>query len=148
MASYTLSIVIYGEGDDPNNRSHWSIIFHSAGAERGNLLKVSLIDRDCLWYQFDRRDGVTILSQSSEGYFQVATLSATQYQQASSIIGKEPPPRNGRDRCQGWTMSCIIALVAEELVPPGTSEWVGGLVGKSATKLAQSVGGKWVANRI
>lgn len=147
MATYTLSIVVYGEGDDPNNRSHWSIVFHGAGGDRGNLLQVSLIDRDRLWYQFDRRDGVTILSPSSEGYFQVATISASQYSQAHSIISKEPPPRNGRERCQDWTMNCIIALEAEELVPPGTSEWVGGLVGKSATKLAQSLGGRWVANR-
>jgi hypothetical protein len=147
MATYTLSIVVYGEGDDPNNRSHWSIVFHDAGSDRGNLLQVSLIDRDRLWYEFDRRDGVTILSPSSEGCFRVATLSASQYSQATYIIGKEAPPRNGRDRCQDWTMNCIIALEAGELVPPGTSEWVSRFVGKSATELAQSLGNRWVANR-
>lgn len=142
MATYTLSIVVCGEGDDPNNRCHWSFVFHRAGADRGNLLQVSLIDRDRLWYQLDRRDGVTVLSPSSEGRFQVVTISATQYAQAYSIISKEPAPRNGRDRCQDWTVNCIIALEAEELVPPGTSEWVSGLVGKTATNLAQSVGGR------
>jgi hypothetical protein len=115
-------------------------VFHSAGAETGNLLQVSLIDRDRLWYEFDRRDGVTILSPSSEGYFRVATLSANQYSQATSVIGKEAPPRNGRDRCRDWTMNCIIALEAEELVPPGTSEWVSRFVGKLATELARSLG--------
>jgi hypothetical protein len=143
MASHTLSIVVDGEGDDPNNRCHWSIVFHSAGAERGNLFQVSLIDRDRLWYQFDRRDDVAILSPSSEGYFEVGNVSASQYAQASSIIGKEPPPRNGRDRCQDWTVNCIIALEAEELIPAGTSELVSGLVGKSATKLAEALRGRW-----
>ncbi|KAF2708721.1 hypothetical protein K504DRAFT_467956 [Pleomassaria siparia CBS 279.74] len=146
MTTYTLSIVVYGEGDDPNNRSHWAIVFHGAGADRGNLLQVSLIDRDRLWYQFDRRDDIAILSQNSEGYFQVATLTASQRVQAISIISKEPPPRNGRDRCQDWTMNCLIALEAEDLVPPGTSEWINGLVGRSATGLAQAVGGRWIAN--
>ncbi|KAF1840389.1 uncharacterized protein K460DRAFT_381198 [Cucurbitaria berberidis CBS 394.84] len=115
MATYTLSIV--------------SIVFHGAGADRGNLLQVSLLDRDRLWYQFDRRDGVTILSPNSEGYFQVATIPASQYARAHSIISEEPPPRNGRDRCQDWTMN------------------FDGLVGKSATELAQALGGRWVANR-
>ncbi|EMD92018.1 hypothetical protein COCC4DRAFT_63423 [Bipolaris maydis ATCC 48331] len=147
MSTYTLSVVVHGEGDDPNNRCHWSFVFHRAGADRGNLLQVLLIDLDRLWYQLDRRDGVTILSASSEGCFQVATFSANQYAQVHSIISKEPAPRNGRDRCQDWTVNCIIALEAEELVLPGTSDCVSGLVGKSVTSLAQSLGGRWVANR-
>jgi hypothetical protein len=122
------------------------MVFHSAGADRGNLLQVSLIDRDRLWYQFDRRDGITILSPSSEGRFQVATVPRTRYTQAVSLIEKEPAPRNGRDRCQDWTLNCIVALEVEELVPPGTSAWVGGLVGRSAMELAQTLAGRWVAN--
>ncbi|KAF2754645.1 hypothetical protein EJ05DRAFT_147311 [Pseudovirgaria hyperparasitica] len=147
MATYTLSIVVYGAGDDPKNRSHWSLVFHSAGADRGNLLQVSLIDRDRLWYQFDQRDDVTILSQSAEGRFQIATIPANRYAQASKVICNEPPPRNGKDRCQDWTLNCIVGLEADELIPDGTSAWVDGLVGKSATELAQALGGRWIANR-
>jgi len=146
MATYCLSIAVYGPGDDPNNRSHWAIFLHAPTGSVGHMLHVSLIDRDRLWYQFDPRNDYDIFSPSSEGCFLVATLTLSQYQQAYQIISQEPAPANGTDRCQDWVLACIIALEVEEIVPPGTSEWVGALVGRTAADVAAITGDRWRAN--
>ncbi|ORY14749.1 hypothetical protein BCR34DRAFT_211001 [Clohesyomyces aquaticus] len=134
-------------GDDPNNRCHWSFVFHDAGAEIGNLFQVLVIDLDRLCYQFDRRDGVDILNPTSEGRFEVVTIRASRYRHATAILKKEPSPWNGTDRCQDWTVNCLIALEVEEMIPPGTAQWVNELVGKSATELAHVLGCRWIPNR-
>lgn len=141
-----LSIVVEGEGEDPDNRSHWSFAFRHAGAARGNILQVLVIDRERLWYQFDRRDDITILSPSVEGIFEIATIPPSRYAQTIRVVSNEPAPRNGKDRCQDWTLNCILALEVEELIPDGTSAWIDGLVGKSAAQLAQALGRRWVAH--
>lgn len=57
----------------------------------------------------------------NEGRFQIATIPANRYAQASRVISNEPPPRNGKDRCQDWTLNCILGLEADELIPDGPS---------------------------
>jgi hypothetical protein len=87
---------------------------------------------------------VEVQSKSSEGYFIIATLSLEQYQRADQIISEEPAPNKGRDRCQDWVQNCIISLEVEEIVPPGTSEWLEGLVGQPAATVASKAGSRWV----
>lgn len=43
MSYYTLSIAVYGPGEDPNHRSHWGFLIHGHGHEVGNLLHVQLL---------------------------------------------------------------------------------------------------------
>jgi hypothetical protein len=38
----------------------------------------------------------------------------------------------------------VIALEAEELVSPGTSTWVGDLVGKTSKNVELAVGRRWI----
>ncbi|KAF2248946.1 hypothetical protein BU26DRAFT_519123 [Trematosphaeria pertusa] len=142
--SYNLSVIVYGPGDDPNHRSHWAFAFHAPGSSVGNILHVTLLDLNKLVYAFEKRKGVEVQSKSSEGYFTIATLSLEQYQRADRIISQEPAPNNGKDRCQDWVQNCIIALEVEEIVPPGTSEWLGGLVAQPAATVASKTGSRWV----
>lgn len=127
--SHCLSVVVSGPGDDPNHRSHWIFAFHMLGSSVGNILQVDLLDLNRLVYAFDKRTGVEFQSKSSEGYFTIATLSLQQYQRADQIISQEPAPNNEKNRCQDWVQNCVIALEVGEIVPPGTSEWLGELVG-------------------
>jgi len=147
MSTHALSLVVCGKGDDPSNPSHWSFNFHPIFSQTGTQLQVLIIDPDHLWYQFDKRDGAPILAPESEGHFQIATFTPTQYARASDIICNEPAPRNGRDRCQDWIVNCLIGLEAEEVVPAGTAERIGDLVGKTASMVAHAVGEDWVPNR-
>lgn len=142
--SYNLSVVVYGPGDDPNHRSHWTFALHAPNSSIGNLLHVTVLDLDKLIYGFDKRKGVEVQSKSSEGYFTIASLSPEQYRRADEIISQEPAPNNGKDRCQDWVQNCIIALEVEEIVPPGTSEWLGVLVGQPAATVASKTGARWV----
>ena len=144
MASYVLSIVVYGPGTDANHRSHWAFAIHQSTAESGVLLHVQLIDLNKLIYQYDERKGVDIRSKSSEGSFAVASLTQEQVGQAVKIIREESAPRDGVERCQDWVLRTIIALEAEEIVPSGTSAWIDTLVGQAAAAVAQAVGERWV----
>ncbi|OAK95089.1 hypothetical protein IQ06DRAFT_64051 [Phaeosphaeriaceae sp. SRC1lsM3a] len=56
-----------------------------------------------------------------KGCFQIATIPANRYAQASRVISNEPPPRNGKDGCQDWTLECKLGLEADESIPDGTS---------------------------
>lgn len=144
--SHKLSVVVDGPGDDPNHRSHWAFALHPPNSPLGTLLQVTVLDLNKLIYGFDKRRGVEIQSKCSEGYFNVATLPQEQYNRAEQIISQEPAPNNGKDRCQDWVQNCIIALEVEGVVPPGTSEWVEGLVGQPATVVASMVKDRWVEN--
>ncbi|KAF2268696.1 hypothetical protein CC78DRAFT_350808 [Lojkania enalia] len=141
--SYTISIVVHGPGDDPNHRSHWSFALYRDNSVIGNVLHVVLLDLNKLIYGFDKRTGVSYHSRSSEGIFTVANLTHSQYLQADRIISQEPPPRNGKDRCQDWAYNCIIALEVEEIVPSGTSQWISGLVGQPAAVVEKMTGSRW-----
>lgn len=50
MSYYTLSIGIYGDGEDPNYRSYWGFLIFRQGNEVGNLLHVQLISFEGLIY--------------------------------------------------------------------------------------------------
>lgn len=144
MATYALSIVVYGPGTDANHRSHWAFAIHQNTAESGVLLHVQVIDLGRLIYQYDERRGVDVRSRSSEGSFAVASLTKEQVQQAVKVIREESAPRDGVERCQDWVLRAIISLEAEEIVPSGTSAWIETLVGQAATTVAQAAGGRWV----
>lgn len=144
MATYVLSIVVYGPGTDPNHRSHWAFAIHQQTAESGVLLHVQLIDLSRLIYQYDERRGVDVRSRSSEGSFAVAPLTNEQVQQAVRIIRAEVAPNDGVEKCQDWVLRAIISLEAEEIVPPGTSSWIETLVGQAATAVARAAGVRWI----
>lgn len=143
MPEHYLSVIVYGAGDDPNNRSHWAFAFHRPGSDLCNLLHVLLIDLSRLIYQFETRHGIPLQCDNPEGYFTLACLDTAQYTHAIRIISGEPAPRNGVDRGQDWVLSCVISLEAEEIVAAGSSEWVESLVGLPATTLASRAGQKW-----
>ena len=143
---YNLSIVVSGPNDDPSNCSRWAFALHAPDSPIGNLLDVTALKLDRPIYAFDKRAGVEFQSIYSEGYFVIARLSPEQYWRADQIIAQEPAPVNGKDRCQDWIQNCVIALEIEEIVPPGTSEWLGELVGKPATVIASSPGTRWVSS--
>jgi hypothetical protein len=143
--SYELSIVVYGPGTDPRYRSDWGFMIHRTGDDYGELLHTSLIDLDRLWYQFEDRSGAPLVSQQSEGRFQTATLEDGKRIEAKRIISEEPPPRDGKKRCQDWVLDVVISLEVGEIVDAGLSNRVEGLVGKSAEDLAAAVGSAWVS---
>jgi hypothetical protein len=144
MSYLDLSIVVYGPGEDPQHRSHWAFAIHKPDAIIGHVLHVSLLNLERLIYQFEIRKGVMVRSISSEGSFSVARLTPGQAGQASNIISEEPAPRDGVERCQDWVLRAVISLEAEEIVPAGTSERIGNLVGQSANNVAGVVGDKWI----
>ncbi|EMD85655.1 hypothetical protein COCHEDRAFT_1161076 [Bipolaris maydis C5] len=82
-----------------------------------------------------------------EGRVLLGYIESTKYNQAIDIISKEPAPRNNKDRCQDWTLECVIALEAEELLPAGTSGWLAEIVGKPSKDVAAVVGERWTAAR-
>ncbi|KAF1977742.1 hypothetical protein BU23DRAFT_371282, partial [Bimuria novae-zelandiae CBS 107.79] len=143
MSYYTLSIGVYGDGENPNHRSHWGFLIFSEGNQVGNLLHVQLISLQGLIYQFETRSGVPLESQTCEGRVLLGYIESTKYNQLVKIISDEPAPRNNKDRCQDWTLECVIALEAEELLPAGTSNWVQGFVGKPSKDVAAAAGGRW-----
>ncbi|KAK7532517.1 hypothetical protein IWX49DRAFT_327951 [Phyllosticta citricarpa] len=149
MSAYRqLSIVVYGSGEDPNHRSHWAFALHKPGSNTGNILHVNLLDSSKFLHHFEIYRDVGLKSESSEGYFKIAELTPEQSPRAAAIISDEQAPNNGKDKCQEWIVNCIISLEAEEVVPPGTSEWIGDLVGLSAGDLKGRVGENWTGNRV
>jgi hypothetical protein len=54
------------------------------------------------------------------------------------------PARDGVERCQDWVLRTVISLEAEEIIPAGTSEQIGSLVGQSANRVAGVVGDKCI----
>ncbi|KAF2084853.1 hypothetical protein K490DRAFT_47979 [Saccharata proteae CBS 121410] len=147
MSDYILSIGVYGDGEDPNHRSHWGFLIFSPGMKFGNRLHVQLISLKGLIYQFETQSGYRLESQSCEGRVFLGYIKSTKYNQVVKIISEEPAPRNNKDRCQDWVLECVIALEAEELLPAGTSSWVEGIVGKPMKDVAAAVGGKWAGAR-
>ena len=49
-----------------------------------------------------------------------------------------------KDRCQDWILSCIISLEVEEIVPEGTAQWIGSLIGLPSAELAERVDKRWI----
>src|SRR6266536_1001225 len=142
--SFELSIAVYGSGTDPRYRSHWGFMIHRLGENYGELLHTQLLDLDRLWYQFEERSGAPLTSQQSEGRFKIATLTDEKRHVAKRVISAEPPPRDGKKRCQDWVLDVVISLEVEEVVDAGLSNLVQGLVGKSAKDLAAAVAPAWV----
>jgi hypothetical protein len=100
MSYYTLSIGVYGDGEDPNHRSHWGFLIFSPGSEVGNLLHVQLISLQGLIYQFETRSGHPLESQTCEGRVLLGYIESTKYNQVVKIISEEPAPRNNKVRTQ------------------------------------------------
>ncbi|KAK6338718.1 hypothetical protein TWF696_009530 [Orbilia brochopaga] len=148
MVNYILSIVVFGDGNNPApwEGSHWGLaIERQGGSGRGELHNVVLIDNDRKWYQYEMRDDVTILNLNSEGKFWIAILSEQQKRDAVKVISKEAPPRDGKKGCQDWVMDCLFALETNEpaLIPDGTSQFVYGLVRTPASNIAKQAGERW-----
>jgi len=70
---------------------------------------------------FEERSGVDVASWQSAGRFKIATLTEEKHRHAKEVISKEPPPRDGKKRCQDWVLDVVIALEVEEIVDPGLS---------------------------
>ena len=98
MSYYTLSIGVYGDGEDPNHRSHWGFLISSPGNEVGNLLHVRLISLQGLICQFETRSSYPLASQTCEGRVLLGYIESTKYNQVVKIISEEPAPRNNKVR--------------------------------------------------
>ena len=143
-SKYTLSIVVHGLGTDPNNRSHWQLALHKPPSPLATVLQVLLLDLASLTYSFDARTGEVLLPESAEGRVEIGTLDMAAYVAVKRVVEGVKVPNNGRDRCQDWVLDCIVALEVEGLVDEGTSEWIGGLVGRSAAEVKKEAGERWV----
>lgn len=143
---YNLSIEVFGPGTNPNFRSHWGFMINKPGnLEFGDLLQVEVIDANKLWYGFAPRYATKIIDKAAVGMCKITNLTSEQRRQAITIIEKEPAPRNGIGRYQDWMFDALISLEIEELVPPGTSEFWKGMVGRSAQEVAAACGNQWTA---
>ncbi|KAF2624796.1 hypothetical protein BU25DRAFT_347467, partial [Macroventuria anomochaeta] len=74
-----------------------------------------------LVYQFETQTGQPLESQTCKGRGLLGYIDSMKYNQVVKIISEEPVPRNNRDPYQDWTLECVIALEAEELLPSDTS---------------------------
>jgi len=90
-------------------------MIHRVGNNYGELLHTQLLDLNRLWYQFEERSGVSLISQLCEGRIKVATITDEKRRLAKRIISIEPPPRDWRKGCQDWVFDVMISLEAEEL---------------------------------
>lgn len=144
--AYELSIDIFGEGEDPQHRSHWGFFIHTPPGDLGDLLHVRVIDLDRLWYQFEQRMNTPVLdTMQAVGRVKLADLSEQQRQHAIQVIKSSPAPRDGEKRCQDWVYDTLLSLEVEELVPSGTCHFWKGMVGKSARAVQASTGVKWMS---
>lgn len=143
--AYHLAISVYGPGTDPNHRSHWGFLIYKPEENVGDLLHTPVVDLARLWYQFEERSGVPVMSKQSAGRFKIATITENQRQAAKLIIKAEPPPRDGKRKCQDWVLDTVVTLEVEELVEAGTAERIGSFVGKPAAEIAEMVGEDWIA---
>ncbi|KAF1955274.1 hypothetical protein CC80DRAFT_493198 [Byssothecium circinans] len=143
MSTYSLYIILEGTGESQTHRSHWSFTFLHPNSPLANIHQVLLLDDTRLIYHYDRRDGVPYPIPGSEGELLLARLTASQAFLAQDVISREPPPRNGVDRCQDWVLNCVIALEVAELVEPGASEVLGACVGLDAGSVRKRFGGEW-----
>ncbi|KAF2677045.1 hypothetical protein K458DRAFT_436843 [Lentithecium fluviatile CBS 122367] len=144
MSKYTLYITLEGPGDLPHHRSHWSFAFLRPNSPFACIYQVLLLDGMHLIHHLDRRDGVPFPIVGSEGAVKLAELDDTKYVEAQKIIAEEAPSRNGHDRCQDWTLNCVIALEVAEVLEPGCAEFVGACVGLSAREVKERAGERWV----
>ncbi|KAL2011971.1 hypothetical protein VTN00DRAFT_4689 [Thermoascus crustaceus] len=162
MPSYTLSIAIFGEGNNPTHRSHWAFTIHQSQPPQddptttttyGDLLHVRVIDLDRLWYQFEHRSDTHLPTMhnimQAVGTCKIADLpTAEDRRRAIEIIaeeGEKRAPRDGGRRCQEWVFETLIALEVEEFVPEGTAGFWKGMVGREAREVEREVGvGGWV----
>ncbi|OQE40228.1 hypothetical protein PENCOP_c006G04938 [Penicillium coprophilum] len=144
--AYNLSIEVFGPGDSPTHRSHWGFMINKPGnLEFGDLLQVEVIDADRLWYGFAPRYATKIIDKAAVGMCKIADLTSQQRHDAIKVIEKEPAPRDSIGRCQDWTFDALLSLEIEELVPPGTSEFWKGMIGRPAREVAAACGTKWTA---
>jgi hypothetical protein len=143
-STYTLSIVLHGPGTDPNNRSHWTLALHRPPSPLATVLQVNVLDLASLTYASTTRNGEVLLPASAEGRVEVGTLDMAGYIAVKRVVEGVQAPNNGKDRCQDWVLDYIVALEVEGVVAEGTSEWVGGLVGRSAVEVEKEVGDRWV----
>ncbi|KAA8645113.1 uncharacterized protein ATNIH1004_009330 [Aspergillus tanneri] len=144
MAFY-LCVEAFGNGEDPNHRCHWGFLLHHSQEDFGDLYEVQLIDLKKLWYQANCREATTIRDPQAVGMCKIAVLDAKSRYAAIRVIKDEPAPRDGKRRCQDWTVDVLISLEAEELVASGTAERWGRLVGMTAKELAVDSGDNWTA---
>ena len=145
MSDYTLAIVVDGPGTDPNHRSHWAFVTQKVGAQVGLLQQVLVIDLPRLIYQYDERKDVDVHSKGCEGSFEVASLSRQEAEKAAEVLRKESAPADGIERCQDWVLRAVISLEADELVEPGTSAEIAGLVGLPAAAVVRALGRRWTS---
>lgn len=141
--AFELFIEVFGNGDDPNHRSHWGFLVARQGDDFGDLYHVLLIDQSKLWYQLDVRRGTTIKTRQAEGVCKIPLQDGALLSKTIKIIESEPAPQDGKRKCQDWTVDVLISLEAEEIVEAGTAEKWGNRVGMNAKDLAKDCGGDW-----
>lgn len=143
--TYHLCIQVFGLGEVPNHRSHWAFLLYTPPDDFGDIHQVLCIDPQTLWYLHDRREAITINTPPAVGMCSIAILDAKGRSDAIRMIQNEPAPRDGKRRCQDWTIDVLISLEVEEIIEPGTAAKWGRRVGMTARELAQDCGEGWVA---
>jgi len=113
------------------------------GDNFGDRHNVILINLEGLLFMYEARQGLLLESQECEGRCLLAVWNGEQRLQGIQAMRDEPPPRDGRRRCQDWTVEVLLSLEAQELVPDGTFERWERLVGTPARELAASLGPAW-----
>lgn len=103
QSTYELYLTVYGRGLDPKNRLHWAFMVCRCGDDFGDRHHVTLINREALLYMYEVREGSLLESEQCEGRCLLAVWNAEQRQQEIQAMQDEPPPRDGRRRCQDWT---------------------------------------------
>ncbi|PLB46600.1 hypothetical protein P170DRAFT_438320 [Aspergillus steynii IBT 23096] len=145
--THHLCIQALGTGENPNHRSHWLFLIYTPTDDFGDIYQVLPIDLERLWYQYDLREATTIKTPQAVGMCTIAVLDAKTRLEVIRVIQNEPAPRDGKRRCQDWTVDVMISLEVEELVQPGTAEKWSQRVGMTARELARSCGEDWVEFR-
>lgn len=139
---WVLYVAVYGPGTDPTERSHWGFMISRKGASEGKLLHVVLPNKERLLYVFQEREKRHVIDGSEE-LWKIAELSDTERVKAMNILRGNPPPVDGKRKCQDWVLEGFIRLVADELVAEVQAHQCMALMGKSAEELRTILGPAW-----
>ncbi|KAH8433870.1 uncharacterized protein LDX57_011506 [Aspergillus melleus] len=145
--AYKLSVEVFGDGENPNDPSHWGFTINKPPNPYGDLLHVRTLDAKGMFFQFEPRLRTRLNTQQALGLCVISTLTDQQRQRATQIVANEEAPKDGKRNCQDWVLSTLIALEIEELVAPGTAEFWKEMIGKPARYVRGAVGANWIALR-
>lgn len=139
IMAYELSIILSGTNGGKEHPVHWS--FEIKDLSRP-VPRFEDWDRDeprtkRSWYtKLARREVITPV-----GPYRLASLSATQRQQAVGIISTQAMMRmySLSRNCSNWMWGILLALEFERLVQPGTTDQWAPMLGRRPMNVAESI---------